>query len=155
MDPREPEHPIGREPATVVIRPRMVRIAGYITGVVVLGGTVAGAVVIPGLLLGGRLGLVAVGVLILLFCHLEASVRLIAGPDSLEVRNVFRARTLDWAEILAIRFPVGDPWAHLDLADGTTLALNAIQRYDGERGIAAARRLRDLVRERGEAPDVG
>ena len=52
-----------------------------------------------------------------------------------------------------ISFPMGDPWAHLDLADGSTLSMHALQRYDGERAIAAAHLLRRLVSERGEAAD--
>lgn len=152
MSTTEPAPSAGEVRPTLVMRPRMVRVFAYLTGVIVLGGLIVGAVIMPGFLIGGRLGLVAVGVMIFFFCHLEASVRLVARPDVLEVRNVFRARTLEWAEIVDISFPMGDPWAHLDLADGTTLALNAIQRYDGKRAIRTAHRLRALVQERGEAP---
>src|SRR5690606_14498826 len=60
---------------------------------------------------------------------------------------------LEWAEIITIGFPMGDPWAHLDLADGSTLQLQALQRYDGEHAISGARLLRDLVRQRGEAAE--
>ena len=91
------------------------------------------------------------GLLIALFCHLEASVRVVARPDGLEVRNLMRTRTFEWPEVLGISFPMGDPWAHLDLADGRTHPLHAIQRYDGERAISAAHRLLHLVQERGEA----
>lgn len=51
------------------------------------------------------------------------------------------------------QLPDGGPWAHLDLADGSTLAINAIQRYDGKRAIADAHRLQALVQERGEAAE--
>lgn len=135
---------------THVLRPRAVRVAGYFTGIVVLAGMIAGAVVMPGFTLFGRACLVAVGLFALGFCHLEASVRLVAGPRTLVVRNLFRHRTLEWTEIIGVSFPMGDPWAHLNLADGSTLATMAIQRYDGERGIATAHRLAALVRERGE-----
>lgn len=145
--------PDGQERETIVLRPRMVRVSAYLTGAIVLAGMIGGAVVLESFHLGGRLGLVGMGILMFLFCHLEASVRLIARPHVLEVRNVFRARTLDWPEIVGISFPMGDPWAHLDLADGSTLAINAIQRYDGKRAIAAAHRLQRLVHERGEATD--
>lgn len=139
--------------SATVFRPRMVRVFAYLTAVIVLGGMIAGAVLMPSFQLGGRLGLVAIGVLIAVFCHLEASVRLVARESGLEVRNVFRTRRLDWAEIVDISFPMGEPWAHLDLADGSTLALNALQRYDGARAIADAHRLRALIQERGEAPE--
>ena len=138
---------------TVVFRPRMVRAAGYGVAAIMLGALVGGALLIPGFNLMDRIGMVMVGVLSALFCHLQASVRVVAGPDELEVRNLFRTRTVSWPEVVAISFPMGDPWAHLDLADGSTLATWAIQRADGKRGIADAHRLAALVRERGEAPD--
>lgn len=144
-----------RDDDPIVLRPRMVRVTGYATGVIVLAGMIVGAVVMPGFTLFGRACLVMVGVLALLFCHLEASVRLVARPRTLEVHNLFRRRTLAWPEIVGVSFPMGDPWAHLNLADGTTVATMAIQRYDGKRGIAAAHRLDALIRERGEAREGG
>lgn len=142
-------HPAG----TVVFRPRMVRVVGYAIAAVMLVGLVAGGILIPGFSPLDRAGMIMFGVLAALFCHLQASVRLVAGPDTLEVRNLFRARTVSWPEIVGVSFPMGDPWAHLDLADGTTLATWAIQRADGKRGVADAHRLAGLVRERGEAAD--
>lgn len=136
---------------TIVIRPRAVRVAAYASAAIVMAGMIGGAVMITSFQWGGRLGLLMVGVLVCLFCHLEASVRVSARPDVLEVRNLMRTRTLEWPEVLGISFPMGDPWAHLDLADGTTHPLHALQRYDGERAIASAHRLQALIRERGEA----
>ncbi|MDN5599489.1 MAG: PH domain-containing protein [Brachybacterium sp.] len=142
----------GEQRATIVLRPRAVRVAAYVSAVVVMAGMIAGAVMITSFQWGGRIGLLVVGVLVFLFCHLEASVKVTARPEELEVRNLMRTRTLEWPEVLGISFPMGDPWAHLDLADGRTHPLNAIQRYDGERAIAAAHQLQALIRERGEAP---
>ena len=139
----------------IVLRPRAVRVAAYVTGVIVLAGMIGGAVVMPYFTIFGRLGLVAIGVAALLFCHLEASVRLVARTSTLEVRNLFSRRTLQWPEIIGVSFPMGDPWAHLNLADGTTLATMAIQRYDGKRAIAVAHRREALIRQRGEAADGG
>ena len=118
-----------------------------------LAALVGGAILIPGFSPLDRAGMVMVGVLAALFCHLQASVRVVAGPQQLEVRNLIRTRTVTWPEVVGVSFPMGDPWAHLDLADGTTLATWAIQRADGKRGIADAHRLAALVRERGEAAD--
>lgn len=148
-----PEHVDER--ATVVFRPRAVRWAAYATAVIVMAGMIGGAVMITSFQLGGRLGLLMIGLLVALFCHLEASVRVVARPERLEVRNLMRTRSFDWPEVLGISFPMGDPWAHLDLADGHTHALHAIQRYDGERAISAAHRLLHLVQERGEAAGPG
>ena len=137
--------------ATIVLRPRAVRVAAYLSAAIVMAGMIAGAVIITSFQLGGRIGLLLMGVLVAVFCHLEASVMVTARPQELVVRNLMRTRTLEWPEVIGISFPMGDPWAHLDLADGTTLALHAVQRYDGQRAIAAAHLLRRLVRERGEA----
>lgn len=142
-------HPAG----TVVFRPRMVRVVGYGIAAVMLGAMVGGGILIPGFHPMDRAGMIMFGVLAALFCHLQASVRLVAGPDTLEVHNLFHRRTVTWPEIVGVSFPMGDPWAHLDLADGRTLATWAIQRADGRRGVADAHRLAALVRERGEAAD--
>lgn len=140
----------------MVLRPRMVRVVGYATGLITLAGVTFWAVVIPGFSWYGRAGLVVFALLGLLLCHLEARVRLEAGPDRLRVVNHLSTRELDWAEIIQVSYPMGDPWAHLDLADGSTLPLMALQRSDGRRSVAGARRLAALVRERGEAaPEAG
>ena len=147
-----PDRGEGEQPATIVLRPRAVRVAAYFSAVVVMAGMIGGAVLITSFQPGGRIALVVIGALVFLFCHLEASVKVIARPDVLEVRNLMRTRTLEWPEVLGISFPMGDPWAHLDLADGHTHPLQAIQRYDGQRAIRAAHQLQSLIRERGEPP---
>ena len=136
--------------ATVVMRPVAVRWAAYTTAVIVMAWMIGGAVMITSFHLGGRLLLLVIGLLIALFCHLEASVRVVAGPERLEVRNLMRTRSFEWPEVLGVGFPMGDPWAHLELADGRTHPLHAIQRYDGRRAIGNAHRLLHLVQERGE-----
>lgn len=148
----EPDASGGEERPTIVFRPRAVRVAAYVSAVIVMAGMIGGAALITSFQWGGRLGLIAVGVLVFLFCHLEASVKVTARPEAIEIRNLMRTRTLEWPEVLGISFPMGDPWAHLDLADGHTHPLHAIQRYDGDRAIAAAHRVQALIRERGEAP---
>ena len=64
------------------------------------------------------------------------------------MRNVVYTTRLEWAQIVAVRFGGGDPWVTLDLDDGEVLAVMAIQRADGDRGRAEARRLATLVAER-------
>ncbi len=95
-----------------------------------------------------RLGVVllagAIAYVLLLFARLRAT----PGPDGLVVRNVVTVTELEWAQIVAVRFGGGDPWVTLDLADGDVLAVMAIQRADGERGVAEARRLATLVAAR-------
>ena len=51
----------------------------------------------------------------------------------------------EWAQIVAVRLPQGAPWATLDLADGTTVSVLAIQGSDGDRARDAVRALRSLI----------
>jgi hypothetical protein len=75
------------------------------------------------------------------------------SESGLKVRNVVYTRRLMWPEVVDVRFSVNDPWVRLDLADGDTLAVMGIQRADGERAMAEARRLQTLVRRHGEAAE--
>lgn len=72
-----------------------------------------------------------------------------AWPDAhgLRVRNLVVTRRLEWAQIVAVRFGGlgGEAWAVLDLDDGQTLSVMAIQRADGEYGRSEAARLAALV----------
>lgn len=86
------------------------------------------------------------------FVHRQASVSATPSPEGLTVRNLVQTRTVAWEEIVRISFAPGRPWVSLDLADGDTLAVMAIQGADGERGRAEATRLATLVAEH-EAPD--
>lgn len=77
-----------------------------------------------------------------------ARSRVVATPDRLVVVNGFRRREWEWPEVVAVRLPRGAPWASLDLADGTTAAVMALQSSDGDRAVAAVRALRALAEER-------
>jgi hypothetical protein len=72
---------------------------------------------------------------------------LVAVPteDGLVVRNLVHRTDLVWTQIVSVHFGGGNPWAMLDLDDGETLAVMAIQRADGARGEAEASRLATLV----------
>jgi hypothetical protein len=74
--------------------------------------------------------------------------RVVAEPDRLVVVNGFRRRSWSWAEVVAIRLPRGAPWAILDLADGTTASVMALQATDGDRALAAVREVRALLDRR-------
>nr|NLD40832.1 PH domain-containing protein [Actinomycetales bacterium] len=77
----------------------------------------------------------------------QATVNAIPSAGGLRVRNLVLTRELAWAEIVRVSFARGRPWVHLDLADGDTLAVMAIQGADGEYGVQEARRLASLVAE--------
>jgi len=65
--------------------------------------------------------------------------------DGLVVRNVLLTRRLEWAEVLGLRFDPDDSWVVLDVSDGDSLAVMAIQRADGEHAAAEATRLATLI----------
>lgn len=103
--------------------------------------------------LGDRISVAVVGVLALVVLALLARPKAVADDAGLTVVNVVVRRRLEWPEVLAVRLRPGDAWVHLDLADGTTLAVMGIQPGAGRRqAVEAARLLRDLVHALGEAP---
>jgi Bacterial PH domain len=75
------------------------------------------------------------------------------GEDGLRVRNLLTVNRLDWHEIVAVRLGGGGPWVMLDLDDGDTLAVMAVQRADGAFGQGEATRLATLVALHSQVPD--
>ncbi|WP_231928125.1 PH domain-containing protein [Devriesea agamarum] len=154
-------HPDGGSGASaeVVFRPKLARVVAISLGSGVLAVLTVAAMIVPwtgprAFSVVDRLGFIALGLAIFWFCWRQATVRISARADGLTVRNLLRTTTLEWPAVVTVSFPEGDPWAHLDLADGTTLSTMALQRADGEYGIRQARSLQQLVIERGEAPDI-
>ncbi|WP_237555457.1 MULTISPECIES: PH domain-containing protein [unclassified Streptomyces] len=90
-----------------------------------------------------------------LFCAvlvLLSRPKAVAETAGLTVVNLTVKRRLAWPEVLAVHLRNGDAWVHLDLADGTSLAVMAIQPGIAKRqALRDALRLRALVQELGEA----
>ena len=130
-----------------VFAPRRTRqvALGLAVGVTVL--VVALAVVVPADFgWPDRVGFLLVGALIDGFLWRQATVRAVPSAHGLHVRNLFLSRDLEWAQVVSVRF--GErPWVQLDLDDGDTLAVMGVQRSDGERARAEARRLAGLVED--------
>jgi len=72
-------------------------------------------------------------------------VRAFPSASGLVVHNLIRTTRLEWAQIVAVRLGGGSPWVMLDLDDGDTVAVMAIQRADAEVGQKEAQRLATLV----------
>lgn len=87
----------------------------------------------------------ALGLLGLVTIYALVRSRAVAQEDGLVVVNGYRRRRYAWEEVVAVRLPPGAPWVTLDLADGTTVSVLAIQGSDGQRARAAVRDLRALV----------
>jgi len=137
-------------------RPRFALIAGVITGTVFVVGCVIVALtgVGPAFDAGERIAIIVVGLLGGWLVELLVNTRAVPSPQGLVVSNIVRRRSLEWPEVVAVHFGPNDPWVVLDLADGRTLAVMAIQRADGARGTRAANRLVHLVELHGEAPET-
>lgn len=87
------------------------------------------------------------GVLVLL-----SRPKAVADLAGLTVVNLTVKRRLAWAEVVRVNLRSGDAWVHLDLADGTTLAVMGIQPgIARQQALRDAGLLRDLVAALGEA----
>ena len=71
------------------------------------------------------------------------------------MRNLVLTRTLTWPEVVGIQFGGGEPWVTLDLEDGDTVAVMAIQKADGAVAGREASRLAALIQAFGEASEPG
>lgn len=71
--------------------------------------------------------------------------RVTAHQGGVTVVNGYRTRELEWTQVVAVSLRRGAPWAGLDLSDGTSISVLAIQGSDGQRAISAVRELRALV----------
>jgi Bacterial PH domain len=140
------------------LRPRFVRyVAWGAIVVIVLGGLLVlwqapgtdGRGYEPADALGTSVVLVAGCV----FLWRQATVRARVDEHGVTVRNLLRVRTLEWTQVLAVRFGSGDPWVLLEISDGTTWPVMAVQRADGEYAVREARRLAALVVRHGEGQE--
>lgn len=71
--------------------------------------------------------------------------RVTATERGVSVVNGYRRRDYEWAQVLGISLRRGAPWAALDLSDGTTVSVLAIQGSDGARASRAVAELRVLI----------
>ena len=131
-------------------RPRAARVVSTVMAALVLTTMVALAAALPLVAPGrqsvlDRAGIAGFGVLVAWFLMRQAGVRADPDADGLRVRNLLVTRTVGWAQIVSVRFGQGRPWVQLDLADGDTLAVMAVQRADGVLALDEARRLATLV----------
>lgn len=143
-------------------RPRSARAVTVVLGVLTVAGTLAIVLALPrmeGVTFGpaDQVGTAVLALGICWFLYRQGAVAALPSERGMVVRNLIHTREVEWAEILSVNFGDGAPWVQLDLSDGGTLAVMAIQRADGERGRAEARRLATLValHEEGGMPPRG
>ena len=67
------------------------------------------------------------------------------SPDGLTVRNIFSTQFYEWNQIIDAHLPLSSSRAVLDLNDGTTTSVMAIQHSDAGRARSEINRLRTLI----------
>jgi hypothetical protein len=77
--------------------------------------------------------------------HALSRCRVDADEDGLTVVNGYRSHHIEWNQVVSVTLRPGNPWALLDLSDGTTRAAMGIQGSDGNRARRQVRQLRALV----------
>lgn len=131
-------------------RPLGTRIAGIASGVLLLFFCAALWVLLSpeirdSFSLYQRVSLVLMGLGIGVAIHALVRASATASESGLRVVNGYKTRDFEWAQVVAIHMPQGAPWATLDLADGETCSVMAIQASDGPRAQSAVRHLRRLI----------
>lgn len=71
--------------------------------------------------------------------------RVRADEGGLTVVNGYRSHRLAWEQVVGIHLAPGAPWVTLDLSDGRTVSVMAIQGSDGARSRRAVRELRAII----------
>ncbi len=131
-------------------RPLGVRIVGIAGGVFLLLGFAALWVLLPDQIQAdfdafqrGTAILLGIGIGVGIWALTRS--RVTASEQGLVVVNGLKTREFDYAQVVAIRLTTGAPWAVLDLADGTTCSVLALQAADGSRAIDGVRAIRALI----------
>jgi hypothetical protein len=149
-------------PATLVIRPRRLRLVGAVFAAVLVGLTLYGWLALPGdirvlFTLSQRVTLLAVvALLVLVLLSLAMSV-VRADADGLWFRNGLRTHAVPWDRVHQIILRRGDPWAFVLLtpADGRPFTadldaekrqLMALQYSDGAAAQVGVEELRRRLR---------
>lgn len=143
-----PTHELPALPRTW--RPFGARIAGTLFGLMLIAVVVAvwiafGADVRSQFTLFQRVTLVFLGLLAFSVWFALVRSRVTATDQGLTVVNGYRRHDYEWAQVVAISLRRGAPWASLDLSDGTSVSVLAIQGSDGNLAQHAVRDVRALL----------
>ncbi|MFE2052689.1 PH domain-containing protein [Streptomyces sp. NPDC059459] len=133
----------------VTFRPGRTRAVLAVLAVITFAAITAVGLLLNGLGPGERLSFALTGLLLAGVVLLLARPRVVADDAGVTVVNLTTKRRLAWAEIVRVNLRQGDPWAFLDLSDGTSLPALGIQPgIARERALHDARALRALVEAR-------
>jgi len=94
--------------------------------------------------------LVFAAMLALLYAIFRTSAQV--ADDGLTVTNGFKVRRFEWPQVVRVTISRHRPWALLDLDDGSTVSVMAIQMSDGERARVDTRRLAAVIAAKSRTP---
>ncbi|MCZ9352681.1 PH domain-containing protein [Streptomyces mutabilis] len=136
----------------VTFRPGRTRAVLTVLAVLTFAAITAVGMLLEGLGTGERLSFALTALLLAGVLLLLARPHVTADETGVTVVNLTTKRRLAWAEILRVNLRQGDPWAFLDLSDGSSLPALGIQPgIARQRAIQDARALRALVEARSTA----
>lgn len=140
----------------VTFRPTRTRAVLLTVGLVMFVVITAIGLALDQLSAGERMSFIFTALLFLGVLALLSRPKVVADDTGVTVVNITRSRRLEWAEILRVNLRPGDPWVFLDLSDGSSLPVLAIQPGIAKaHAIRDARALRALTDSRSTATDKG
>ncbi|MFC7895075.1 PH domain-containing protein [Streptomyces sp. NPDC057381] len=140
----------------VTFRPGRTRAILTVLAVATFASITTVGILLDNLSAGERISFALTALLLAGVLFVLARPHVTADETGVTVVNLTNKRRLAWAEILRVNLRQGDPWAFLDLSDGTSLPALGIQPgIARQRAIQDARALRALVEARsGAAPEA-
>ena len=100
-----------------------------------------------------KVTVLGMGLMFFLMGHALFRCRVTATDTGLTVVNGYRSHRYDWGQVVGVTMGPGDPWAVLDLSDGTTRSALGIQGSDGRSARRQVQELRVLITARsGSSP---
>lgn len=76
----------------------------------------------------------------------------LVADDGLTVTNGYKVRSFEWPQVVRVTISSNRPWALLDLDDGSTVSVMAIQTSDGDRARQDTRRLAAVIAAQSQTP---
>ena len=139
------------------IRPVGVRVASSVFSVLLVGTVVAVWLTLPAevqesFTFAQRATVALMGIGALAVCYGLSRCRIDVANAGVTVVNGYRTHHFEWGQVVAVTLRPGNPWAVLDLSDGTTQSAMGIQGSDGAKARRQVRQLRALI-EAHDAPD--
>jgi hypothetical protein len=97
--------------------------------------------------IGQRVTLILFFLAVLILLNALFRTSATADESGLTIVNGYKKRHYDWPEVIKVTLTPHRPWALLDLAEGDTVSVMAIQVSDGSRARTAAHELATVLEQ--------